>query len=285
MKQIQWFPGHMAKARRLIEEKLKIIDIVFEVVDARIPISSSNPMLNEIIGSKPKLILLNKTDLADPNITNSWLNYYQMQGLEAMAVNSLTDNLTNLITKKAQGMLSSVLNKESEKGMSSRPIRAMVLGIPNSGKSQLINNLAKKNKVQTGNRPGITKIQSFLNVSDNLKIYDNPGVLWPKFDDDTGLRLALLGSIKDSIIPLDDVTLFGIGYLMKHYPKNMEKRYDIKIEESDTKLEILERIGKKRGCLISGGEIDYDRVYSLFLYDLRNGQLGRMSFERTEDYV
>jgi ribosome biogenesis GTPase A len=161
----------------------------------------------------------------------------------------------------------------------------MVLGIPNSGKSQLINNLAKKTKVQTGNRPGITKIQSFLNISENLKIYDNPGVLWPKFDDDTGLKLALLGSIKDSIIPLDDVTLFGIEYLMKYYPKNIEKRYDMKIEQSESRLDILDKIGKKRGCLISGGEIDYDRVYSLFLYDLRNGQLGRMSFERAEDYV
>lgn len=285
MKQIQWFPGHMAKARRLIEEKLKIIDIVFEVVDARIPISSSNPMLNEIIGAKPKLVLLNKTDLADPNITNAWLTYYQERDIEAIAVNSLTDNLTNLITKKAQDMLSEVLAKESEKGMSARPIRAMVLGIPNSGKSQLINNLAKKTKVQTGNRPGITKIQSFLNISENLKIYDNPGVLWPKFDDDTGLKLALLGSIKDSIIPLDDVTLFGIEYLMKYYPKNIEKRYDMKIEQSASRLDILDKIGKKRGCLISGGEIDYERVYSLFLYDLRNGQLGRMSFERAEDYV
>jgi ribosome biogenesis GTPase A len=285
MKQIQWFPGHMAKARRLIEEKLKIIDIVFEVVDARIPISSSNPMLNEIIGSKPKLVLLNKTDLADPNITNAWLTYYQERDVEAIAVNSLTDNLTNLITKKAQDMLSEILAKESEKGMSARPIRAMVLGIPNSGKSQLINNLAKKTKVQTGNRPGITKIQSFLNISENLKIYDNPGVLWPKFDDDTGLKLALLGSIKDSIIPLDDVTLFGIEYLMKYYPKNIEKRYGMKIEKSETRLDILDKIGKKRGCLISGGEIDYERVYSLFLYDLRNGLLGRMSFERAEDYV
>jgi ribosome biogenesis GTPase A len=285
MKQIQWFPGHMAKARRLIEEKLKIIDIVFEVVDARIPISSSNPMLNEIIGSKPKLILLNKTDLADPNITNAWLTYYQERDVEAIAINSLTDNLTNLITKKAQDMLSEILAKESEKGMSARPIRAMVLGIPNSGKSQLINNLAKKTKVQTGNRPGITKIQSFLNISENLKIYDNPGVLWPKFDDDTGLKLALLGSIKDSIIPLDDVTLFGIEYLMKYYPKNIEKRYGMKIEKSETRLDILDKIGKKRGCLISGGEIDYERVYSLFLYDLRNGLLGRMSFERAEDYV
>jgi ribosome biogenesis GTPase A len=285
MKQIQWFPGHMAKARRLIEEKLKIIDIVFEVVDARIPISSSNPMLNEIIGSKPKLVLLNKTDLADPNITNAWLTYYQERDVEAIAVNSLTDNLTNLITKKAQDMLSEILAKESEKGMSARPIRAMVLGIPNSGKSQLINNLAKKTKVQTGNRPGITKIQSFLNISENLKIYDNPGVLWPKFDDDTGLKLALLGSIKDSIIPLDDVTLFGIEYLMKYYPKNIEKRYGMKIEISETRLDILDKIGKKRGCLISGGEIDYERVYSLFLYDLRNGLLGRMSFERAEDYV
>lgn len=286
MKQIQWFPGHMAKARRQIEEKLKVIDIVFELVDARIPISSSNPMLNEIIKGKPKLVLLNKIDLADPKITDSWISYYQNKGIAAIAINSLNDNLQNLIYAKTKEILNSLIQKEEAKGMKARPFNAMVLGIPNVGKSQFINNLAQKNKVKTGNKPGVTKMQSFLSAGDNLRVYDNPGVLWPKFDDDlTGMKLALLGSIKDSLLPLDDVTLFGINYLSKHYSNNLEKRYGINLQELESQLDILDAIGKRRGCLISGGEVDYERVYSLFLNDLRNGQLGRLSFERKEEFT
>ncbi|MFA7076047.1 MAG: ribosome biogenesis GTPase YlqF [Candidatus Izemoplasmatales bacterium] len=286
MKQIQWFPGHMAKARRLIEEKLKVVDIVYELVDARIPLSSSNPMLNEIIKNKPKLVLLNKDDLADPKVTSKWIEYYQNLGITAIEINSLTDNLEKLIYQKTKDILNDLIVKEENKGMKSRPFNAMVLGIPNVGKSQFINNLAKKNKTKTGNLPGVTKNQSFLNAGDNLRVYDNPGVLWPKFDDDfTGFKLALLGSIKDSILPIDDVTLFGIDYLKEHYPFNLEKRYNINLSSLETNLDILNEIGKKRGCLVSGGEIDYDRVFNLFLYDLRNGLLGRMSFERTEENV
>jgi len=286
MKQIQWFPGHMAKARRQIEEKLKVIDIVYEIVDARIPLSSSNPMLNEIIKNKPKLILLNKDDLADPKITDQWIKYYQNKGFIAIAINSLTDNLEKMIYQKTKEILSDTIVKEEAKGLTSNPFNAMVLGIPNVGKSQFINNLAKKNKAKTGNIPGITKMQSFLNAGDNLRVYDNPGVLWPKFDDDlTGMRLALLGSIKDSILPIDDVALFGIEYLKTHYPAGLEKRYNIDLKTLETNVEILDEIGKRRGCLVSGGEIDYDRVFNLFLNDLRNGQLGRMSFERLDNNV
>jgi len=286
MKQIQWFPGHMAKARRQIEEKLKVIDIVFELVDARIPVSSSNPMLNEIIKDKPKLVMLNKIDLADPKITDSWIEYYNSKGILAIAVNSLNDNLQNIIYSKTKEILKSVIEKEELKGMKARPFNAMVLGIPNVGKSQFINNLAQKNKVKTGNKPGVTKMQSFLSAGDNLRVYDNPGVLWPKFDDElTGMKLALLGSIKDSLLPLDDVTLFGIEYLCKYYPHNLEKRYGINLKELETNIDILEAIGKRRGCLISGGEVDFERVYNLFLNDLRNGQLGRMSFERKEEFI
>jgi len=283
MKQIQWFPGHMAKARRQIEEKLQVIDIVYEVVDARIPLSSSNPMLNDIIRHKPKLILLNKDDLADPKITKEWIKYYKENAIEALSINSLTDNLEKTIYEKTLEILRDIIEKEAVKGMKPRPFNAIVIGIPNVGKSQFINNLAKKNKAKTGNLPGITKIQSFLNAGDNLRVYDNPGVLWPKFDDEiTGMKLALLGSIKDSILPIDEVTLFGIEYLKKHYPENLEKRYGIDLNTLDDNIEILDAIGKKRGCLVSGGEIDYDRVYNLFLNDLRNGLLGRMSFERVD---
>ena len=286
MKQIQWFPGHMAKARRQIEEKLKVVDIVYEILDARIPLSSANPMLNEIIKNKPKLILLNKVDLADPNVTSSWVEYYHSQGIEALAINSLTDNLEKKIYQKTREILSETIQKEEARGMKDRPFNAMVMGIPNVGKSQFINNLAKKNKVKTGNKPGVTKIQSFLNAGDNLRVYDNPGVLWPKFDDElTGMKLALLGSIKDSILSLDDIALFGIDYLKEYYPYVLKERYDIDISVINDRIEILDEIGKKRGCLISGGTIDYDRVFNLFLNDLRNGQLGRLSFDRVKEDV
>ncbi|MFA7561365.1 MAG: ribosome biogenesis GTPase YlqF [Candidatus Izemoplasmatales bacterium] len=285
MKQIQWFPGHMAKARRQIEEKLPVIDIVYELVDARIPLASSNPMLLEIIHNKPRLILLNKVDLADPKVTKEWLDYYQAEDLKAVETNSLTDNLQVKIYEITKEILKTELEKEKVKGKSLRPLNAIVIGIPNVGKSQFINNLAKKNKVRTGNKPGVTKIQSFLNAGDNLRVYDNPGVLWPKFDDETGLKLALLGSIKDSLLPLDDVVLYGIDYLKKYYPDALNKRYKINTQELDAPLAILDQIGKNRGCLISGGEIDYDRVFNLFLNDLRNGELGRMSFERVSDDV
>ena len=286
MKQIQWFPGHMAKARRQIEEKLQVIDIVYEVVDARVPLSSSNPMLNDIIRHKPKLILLNKDDLADPKITKEWIKHYKENAIEALSINSLTDNLEKTIYQKTLEILRDTIEKEAAKGMKPRPFNAIVIGIPNVGKSQFINNLAKKNKAKTGNLPGVTKIQSFLNAGDNLRVYDNPGVLWPKFDDElTGMKLALLGSIKDSILPIDEVTLFGIEYLKKHYPESLEKRYGIDLTALNDNIEILDAIGKKRGCLISGGEIDYDRVYNLFLNDLRNGLLGRMSFERVDQNV
>jgi ribosome biogenesis GTPase A len=195
----------------------------------------------------------------------------------------LTEKLPEKIYHISKEILKKELVKEKAKGLKSKPLNAMVIGIPNVGKSQFINNLAGKNKVVTGNKPGVTKMQSFLNAGENLRVYDNPGVLWPKFDDETGLKLALLGSIKDSLLPLDDVVLFGVDYLKRYYPKNLEKRYDLNLEELETRIDILDAIGKKRGCLISGGEIDYDRVFSLFLNDLRNGSLGRMSFERVED--
>ncbi|MFA6648172.1 MAG: ribosome biogenesis GTPase YlqF, partial [Candidatus Izemoplasmatales bacterium] len=237
MKQIQWFPGHMAKARRQIEEKLKVIDIVYELVDARIPLSSSNPMLNEIIKNKPKIVFLNKLDLADPEVTNSWISYYEKKRIPVLAINSLNDSLEKDIYNKTKEVLKEEIKKDEEKGLINRPFNAMVLGIPNVGKSQFINNLAKKNKVRVGNKPGVTKMQSFLKAGDYLRVYDNPGVLWPKFDDESvGLKLALLGSIKDSILPLDDITLFGIDYLKKYYKKNIEKRYNIDLDSLETNI-------------------------------------------------
>lgn len=283
MKAIQWFPGHMAKARREVEEKLRLVDIVYVLLDARIPYSSMNPMLEEIIQQKPRLYLLNKSDLADPKVTAKWLSYFQTQKIPAVAINSLTKNPLSVVLEKSKEILADLFQKEASKGMKERPIRAMVLGIPNVGKSQFINQLCGKTKAKTGNKPGITKMQVYLRAGDNLELLDNPGILWPKFESqDVAMNLALIGSIKDDILPLDEITLYGIDYVRNHYPKALVDRYGIELSDSLTNLDILDEIGKKRGCLVRGGDIDYDRVYQLYLYELRNRQLGEMSFESVE---
>ncbi|XMB71821.1 ribosome biogenesis GTPase YlqF [Mycoplasmatota bacterium WC30] len=284
MKQIQWFPGHMAKARRLIEEKLPIIDIVFELLDARIPESSRNPMLGEIIKNKPLLVILNKADLSDDKLTKEWVKYYEKKGINCIAINSLTGNILSIVNKKTLEILKPLREKEATKGMQARKFRAMIIGIPNVGKSQFINNLAGKNKVKTGNLPGITKIQSFITTNSDLLLLDNPGVLWPKFESEkVGFNLALLGSIKDDILPLDEVVLYGIKFLVKNYPNSLKERYGIEIKEDFDPVEVMDAIGLRRGCKLGGGLIDYDRVINLFLYDLRNLKLGKLTLESVND--
>ncbi|MDA3932266.1 MAG: ribosome biogenesis GTPase YlqF [Tenericutes bacterium] len=281
MKQIQWFPGHMAKARRLIEEKLKIIDVVYEVVDARIPESSKNPMMNEILKNKDIILILNKSDLADPNTTKKWIKYYTEKNIPFVVSNALNENILDKVYKKTIEVLKYLHDKDLAKGMTKRKFKAMVIGVPNVGKSQFINNLAGKNKVKTGNIPGITKNQSFIRAKNNLLLFDNPGVLWPKFETmEQAFRLALLGSIKDDILPLDEVTIFGIEYLRDHYPKALEEKYNLDLSSLETTIDIIDEIGRRRGALMAGNEIDYERVFNLFLYDLRNGAIGALSFEK-----
>jgi len=284
MKQIQWFPGHMQKARRQIEEKLPIIDIVYELIDARIPESSRNPLLLEIIKNKPHLIVLNKADLADPYETKKWIEYYKKIGFSCISVNSLTGNVFTEVYKETQEILTDLKAKELNKGMKDRVFRAIVIGIPNVGKSQFINNMAGKNKVKTGNMPGVTKTQSFIKTKGDLLLLDNPGVLWPKFEDNIiAMNLALLGSIKDEILPLDEIAIYGIKFFSQHYPKELKEKYNIELENLDNPVEILDAIGKRRGCLLPGGVIDYDRVINLFLYDVRNMKLGKITLERAEN--
>jgi len=284
LKQIQWFPGHMQKARRQIEEKLPVIDIVYEIRDARIPESSRNPLLMEIVKGKPILVILNKSDLADPMKTKEWIQKYEQSGMHCIELNSLTGNVFSQVNQKTQIILQGLKEKEEKKGMTARPFRAMVIGIPNVGKSQFINNMAGKNKVKTGNLPGVTKTQSFIKTKGDLLLLDNPGVLWPKFEDESiGFHLALLGSIKDDILPLDEVAIFGIRYLLNHYPNRLKERYGIDADIETPILEIFDQIGINRGCRLSGGDIDYDRVINLFLYDIRNSKLGRITIESIED--
>ncbi len=281
MAQIQWFPGHMAKARRQVEERLSIIDIVFVLLDARIPHSSENPMIFDIIKDKPLLYILNKADLADQKELTRWLDYYKKRGLKAVAVNSIEGESSNIVVPAAKEILQPIFAKEANRGMKNRPFRAMVVGIPNVGKSAFINRLARRPAAATGDKPGVTRSQKYIRVDENLELLDNPGILWPRFEDpEVGIRLALVGSIKDDILPLDDVAMYGIQYLAKWYPGRIEQRYSIdKIDPEDI-VKTLDAIGKKRGAILPGNFIDYDRVVKLFLFEFRNQKFGRICLEK-----
>ncbi|MEO3150196.1 ribosome biogenesis GTPase YlqF, partial [Turicibacter sanguinis] len=242
---VQWFPGHMAKARRQIQEKLQLVDIVFELLDARIPYSSSNPMMNEIIKHKPKLIILNKVDMADPNVTQQWLNYFKEQGQPAITIDALHQNAIKQITEASKEILKEKFAKEKAKGLRPRPVRAMILGIPNVGKSTLMNNLAKRKAAQTGDRPGVTKAQQWVKVGQELELLDTPGVLWPKFEEKrVGYNLAVTGAIKDTILTLDHIILYALDYLIQHYPQRLIERYHLSGNFED-KVAVLEEIGTK----------------------------------------
>ncbi|MCL1948877.1 MAG: ribosome biogenesis GTPase YlqF [Turicibacter sp.] len=280
---VQWFPGHMAKARRQIEEKLKLVDIIFELLDARIPYSSSNPMMNEIIKHKPKLVILNKADIADPEATKKWVAYYEAKGQHVIAIDSLHLNSIKQITDKSKGILKEKFEKEKAKGLRPRPVRAMILGIPNVGKSTLINSLAKRKAAMTGNRPGVTKAQQWIKVERELELLDTPGVLWPKFEDQrVGYNLAVTGAIKDTILFLDDIMLYTLDYLSRRYPSHLIARYRLKGEFGD-KVALLDEIGLNRGFLATGGVVNYEKVYETVLREIRDVKLGRLTFELPED--
>ncbi|MGN8842244.1 ribosome biogenesis GTPase YlqF [Niallia sp. HCP3S3_B10] len=280
---IQWFPGHMAKARRQVTEKLKLVDIIFELVDARIPQSSRNPMIDEIIQHKPRIVLLNKADMADKERTKEWINYFKNQGIQALAINSHAGVGMKEITALAKVVLAEKFDRMKAKGIRPRAIRAMIVGIPNAGKSTLINRLAKKNIAKTGNTPGVTKAQQWIKVGKEMELLDTPGILWPKFEDqEVGLKLALTGAIKDTILNLQDIAIFGLRFLEKEYPERLKERYDLDTIPEDT-VELFDKIGTFRGALSGGGMIDYDKVTELIIRDIRSEKFGPLTFEKTED--
>ena len=281
---IQWFPGHMAKARREVTEKLKLIDIIFELVDARIPASSRNPMIDEIIQHKPRVILLNKADMADPAKTNMWLEHYKSQGKTAIAINSQAGNGLNQITAASKNLLKEKYERMESRGIKPRAIRAMIVGIPNVGKSTLINRLAKKNIAKTGNTPGVTKAQQWIKVGKELELLDTPGILWPKFEDqEVGLKLALTGAIKDTILNLHEVSLYGLRFLEKEYPERLKSRYNLDVIPQET-LELFDAVGKVRGGFASGGFIDYDKTGELVVREIRSEKMSPLTFEVPSDY-
>jgi ribosome biogenesis GTPase A len=279
---IQWFPGHMAKARREVTEKLKLVDIIFELIDARLPYSSRNPMIDEVIQQKPRLLILNKSDMADEAETKKWLRYFEENGHRAVAINSFESKDLKNVTKAAQELLTEKWERMKSRGIKPRAIRAMIVGIPNVGKSTLINRLAKKNIAKTGNMPGVTKAQQWIKVGKEIELLDTPGILWPKFEDQSvGYKLALTGAIKDTITNMEDLAIFGLHFLEEHYPERLEHRF--KISTIDEKIaNTFDHIGRLRGK-VKGGETDYDAVAELIVRDIRNEELGKLSFDFVEE--
>ncbi|MGE7672508.1 ribosome biogenesis GTPase YlqF [Lysinibacillus sp. NPDC094403] len=282
---IQWFPGHMAKARREVTEKLKLVDIIFELIDARLPLSSRNPMIDEVINQKPRLLILNKSDMADEQETRKWVEYFAQRGHKAVAINSLEGKGLQQVTKAAQEILKEKFDRMKARGMKPRAIRAMIVGIPNVGKSTLINRLAKKNIAKTGNTPGVTKAQQWIKVGKELELLDTPGILWPKFEDqEVGYKLALTGAIKDTITNMEDLAVYGLRFLSIHYPARMEERYGFQFIHEDL-VDTFDHIGKLRRVFGPGGEIDYDQVAQLIVRDIRGSQLGKLTFDFVDEQL
>ncbi|MBC2101093.1 ribosome biogenesis GTPase YlqF [Listeria marthii] len=276
---IQWFPGHMAKARREVTEKLKLVDVIFELVDARIPLSSSNPMLEEIIHQKRRVIILNKADTADEKTTKEWIDYFAGKGLPAVAVNAQEGKGLFKIEQAAEKLMAEKFDRLRSKGMKPRAIRAMILGIPNVGKSTLINRLAKKNIARTGNKPGVTKAQQWIKVGKTLELLDTPGILWPKFEDqEIGYKLALTGAIKDDILQMEEIAGYGLRFLENHYPDRLQNWLKVETVSEDP-IETLAFIAEKRGLLDRYNDPDYSRAAETVVREIRQQKLGRMSFD------
>lgn len=272
---IQWYPGHMAKATRKIKEHLKLVDVIIELIDARTPLSSQNPMLQTIITNHPKVMVMMKRDLADETETQKWLTYFKQRREGVMAIDVFQHSHIRETIQTAK----QIGKKRFEKEVKNRPVRALILGIPNVGKSTFINQLVNKKVTRVGNRPGITKDQQWINVDKDFELLDTPGILWPKFEDEqVGLKLAAIGTIKDQLLPLQDVAAFVISYLQRHYPGLLDKRYEITADDLDM-WSIFESIGKKRGALQSGGKVNFDQVANIILHDFRLGRIGKITLE------
>lgn len=284
---IQWFPGHMAKARREVTEKLKLVDIIFELVDARIPYSSRNPMIDEIIQHKPRLVLLNKADMADPSATKEWISYFADKGIKALAINSQAGEGMKNIVQASHEILKEKFDRLKAKGVNPRAIRAMIVGIPNAGKSTLINRLAKKNIAKTGNTPGVTKAQQWIKVGKEMELLDTPGILWPKFEDqEVGMKLAITGAIKDTLLNLQDLTVYSLRFLEQAYPERLKERYKLEaLPDDENVVDMFDHIGELRGCLMAGGIVNYDKVSELVIREIRSEKFGRITFERPIDFL
>ncbi|CDR31173.1 Ribosome biogenesis GTPase A [Acholeplasma oculi] len=283
MKQVQWFPGHMFKSLREIKEKIKLMDIVYLLVDARLPFSSMNPEILKIVGDKPTLLLFNKIDLSDRKTLDYWIKYYEDMGFYTLLINSNNGFNVDKIYSRSKEILKDKIERAQAKGMTFKVIRGMILGIPNVGKSTLINKMVSKKVANTANKPGVTKSQQWIKINPHFELLDTPGVLWPKFDDEkVGFALACTGAIKDDTLPINEVVLYLINYLKKFYPKRLMERYQLENIDALTEVEIMDLIAEKQGALLKGGFTDYDRVYQTLLKDTRNRMLGPLSFDHDQ---
>ena len=275
---LQWYPGHMTKAKRQMQEDLKLIDLIIELVDARIPLSSRNPDIDELGKNKARLILLNKSDLADERYNEQWSAYFQKKGFYVVKVNAKSGAGLKSIQGVIQEACKAKIERDRRRGIKNRPIRAMVVGIPNVGKSTFINSYAGKACAKTGNKPGVTKGKQWIRLNKTLELLDTPGILWPKFEDqEVGKRLAFIGSIKDEILNLEELSLELLDYIRTNYPGLLNTRYGI--EEEGTPVSLLEAVADKRKCLIRGQEIDYAKVAGIVMEEFRNGKIGRITLE------
>ena len=278
---INWYPGHMAKTKRLISENLNLIDVIYEVIDARMPLSSKIVDIDDYTKNKPRIMIMTKYDLCDKEETDKWIKYYEAKGYQVYPADlEHSQNLNGLI-KLTEKVMMEENKKRIDKGMNVRKTRTLVVGIPNVGKSTLINRLVKKKVVNVGNKPGVTKELSWIRISDSLELLDSPGILWPKFEEETiALNLASLTAIKEEILPFDKVAFYILKTLEKYYPDKLFERYGVKKVEYDNYEEVLETIGRRRGCLIRGGCVDYEKVYTVVINDIKNGNICGITFDR-----
>lgn len=289
---INWFPGHMAKTRRQITEDLKLVDVIVEILDARIPISSQNPEIQEIIKNKKKIIILNKSDLSDEKDNKKWINYFTKKGSRVVLANSNTGKGVDEVIRQIQKAMQNEIDEYKEKGRIGRKIRVMVVGIPNVGKSSFINRIAKKNSAGVANRPGVTKQKQWIRINENIELMDTPGVLWPKFEsEEIALNLAFTGTIKDDILEITEIAYQLTKFLLKEYKSNLLERYSLDENEVNEILqqeqaenqniyEVMQLIGRKRGAIISGGNVDDEKTSRIILDDFRTGKLGKISLEK-----
>lgn len=274
----QWYPGHMTKAKRMMDENIKLIDLVIELIDARIPYSSRNPDIDTLARNKSRIILLNKSDLADENSNQIWLDYYKEKGIYCLKINAKNGYGIKQLPALINEACREKLERNKAKGIINRPIRAMIVGIPNVGKSTFINAFAGKSCTKTGNKPGVTKGKQWIHINKGLELLDTPGILWPKFDDkEVGLHLAMIGSMNDQIINIEELSFEILKFIKTNYKNCISERYDV--DESLEITEIMELIGKKRGCLGKGGTIDYEKLAGIVTDDFRSGRLGRFTVE------
>ncbi len=280
----QWYPGHMTKAKRMMQENMSLIDLVIELVDAREPISSRNPDIDELGRNKSRIILLNKSDLADPRANKEWVAYFQAKGFHVLEINSKTGSGIKSIQSVVQEACKEKIERDRKRGILNRPVRAMVVGIPNVGKSTFINSFAGKACAKTGNKPGVTKGKQWIKLNKNLELLDTPGILWPKFEDQAiGMKLAFIGSINDEILLTDELALDLIKHLSNRYKGLILERY--RLEDTDSALELLSGIAVGRRCFKKGEELDLEKAAGMLIDDFRSGKLGRISLEWPEEYT